>query len=281
MAVTDPLDEQGIRDALRRGTEAWLAHLDVFETIDSTNDWLAGQTPPAEGRLAAAVADYQSKGRGRRGRQWDIPPGHGLCLSVARALAVPAERVPALTLACGAAAAEALESCGAEDIRLKWPNDLVLLNGKLGGILSEVAGRADGATHVIVGIGINVSLPPGFAPPGDIGWGRGPAALAEVMNPLPARNRLAAALIDGFQAAFDAYEAGGLAPFAERWRRRDWLRSSELTLRDSDGDGEVRGVAAGIDDDGALLVDTSDGRRRIIAGDILRCRRPASGNGDS
>lgn len=278
MAVNDPLDEQGIRDALP-GSVPWLEHLDVFDSIDSTNDWLAGQTPPAEGRLAAAVADYQTRGRGRRGRHWDIPPGHGLCLSVARALAVPGERVSAITLACGAAAAEALESVGAREIRLKWPNDLVLMDGKLGGILSEIAGRADGAMHVVVGIGINVSLPAGFRVPGDIGWGRGPAALAEVLEPLPTRNRLAAALIDALQSAFDAYEAGGLAPFAGRWQRRDWLRGTEVTVRDEAG--EVSGVAAGIDTDGALRVDTGDGRRRIIAGDILRCRRPAPGNGDS
>ncbi len=277
--MADPLDEQGIRDALPGGAAAWLEHLDVFASIDSTNDWLAAQSPPAEGRLAAAVADYQTKGRGRRGRQWDIPPGHGLCLSVGRALALPAERVPALTLACGAAAAEALERFGADDVRLKWPNDLVLIDGKLGGILSEVAGRADGATHVVVGIGINVSLPAGFSPPGDIGWGRGPAALAEVLDPLPARNRLAAALIEALQLAFDAYEAEGLAPFAERWQRRDWLRGAEVTVRDRDG--EARGVAAGIDGDGALLVDSADGRRRIIAGDILRCRRSAAGHRDS
>ncbi|WP_405238061.1 biotin--[acetyl-CoA-carboxylase] ligase [Lentisalinibacter orientalis] len=278
MTTPDPLNEEGIRDALPDGSGAWLEHLDVFDTIDSTNDWLAGQMPPAEGRLAAAVADYQSKGRGRRGRQWDIPPGHGLCLSVARAVTVPAEAVSALTLACGTAAAETLESFGAEDIRLKWPNDLVLIDGKLGGILSEIAGRAGAATHVVVGIGINVSLPAGFAPPGDIGWGRGPAALAEVLEPLPARNRLAAALIDALQTAFDAYEAGGFAPFAERWQRRDWMRGSEVTVRDADG--EARGVAAGIDAGGALLVDTPDGQRRIIAGDILRCRRPAPGTGN-
>jgi len=278
MTTPDPLNEEGIRDALPGGSGAWLEHLDVFDTIDSTNDWLAGQTPPTAGRLAAAVADYQSKGRGRRGRQWDIPPGHGLCLSVARAVAVPADGVSALTLACGTAAAEALESFGAERIRLKWPNDLVLIDGKLGGILSEIAGRAGAAMHVVVGIGINVSLPAGFAPPGDIGWGRGPAALAEVLDPLPARNHLAAALIGSLQAAFDAYEAEGFAPFAERWQRRDWLRGSEVTVRDADG--EAHGVAAGIDAGGALLVDTPDGQRRIIAGDILRCRRPAPGTGN-
>lgn len=278
MTTPDPLNEEGIRDALPGGSEAWLEHLDVFDTIDSTNDWLAGQTPPAAGRLAAAVADYQSKGRGRRGRQWDIPPGHGLCLSVARAVSVPAEGISALTLACGTAAAEALESFGAEDIRLKWPNDLVLIDGKLGGILSEIAGRTGAAMHVVVGIGINVSLPAGFAPPGDIGWGRGPAALAEVLDPLPARNRLAAVLIDSLQTAFDAYETEGFAPFAERWQRRDWLRGSEVTVVEADG--EARGVASGIDAGGALLVDTPAGQRRIIAGDILRCRRPAPGTGD-
>jgi len=277
--MSDRLHEQGIRDALPGGAAAWLEHLDVFDSIDSTNDWLAAQSPPAEGRLAAAVADYQTKGRGRRGRQWEIPPGRGLCLSVGRAMAVAAERLPALTLACGAAAADALESFGAQDVQLKWPNDLVHIDGKLGGILSEVAGRAGGATYVVVGIGINVSLPAGFEPPGEIGWGRGPAALAEMLDPVPARNRLAAALIGALQSAFDAYESAGLAPFAERWQRRDWLRGAAVTVRD--GDGEVRGVAAGIDSDGALLVDSADGRRRIIAGDILRCRRPATGHGDS
>src|SRR6056297_95117 len=220
MTTPDPLNEEGIRDALPGGSGAWLEHLDVFDTIDSTNDWLAGQTPPAQGRLAAAVADYQSRGRGRRGRQWDIPPGHGLCLSVARAVAVPAGGISALTLACGTAAAEALESLGADGIRLKWPNDLVLIDGKLGGILSEIAGRAGAAMHVVVGIGINVSLPAGFAPPGDIGWGRGPAALAEVLDPLPARNRLAAPRLAARQRGDRARRRRRGARCGRRHRRR-------------------------------------------------------------
>jgi BirA family biotin operon repressor/biotin-[acetyl-CoA-carboxylase] ligase len=274
VAPPDVLSEDGIRTALSHGHDDWLECLDVFATIDSTNDWLASQTPPAVGRIAVAVADYQSRGRGRRGRRWEIPPGHGLCLSVGRFLPVVPERIPALTLASGVAVAEGLERLGVDRVVLKWPNDLVLRDGKLGGILSEIVSHGVSGVHVVVGVGLNVTLPDGFEiPGGHPGWGRGPASIAEALAPPPLRDALAASLIESLQAAFDSFESDGLAGFVSRWRERDWLRGQQVTV--GDGEGETAGVAAGIAGDGTLCVDTDAGRRHIVAGDILRCRPDA------
>ncbi len=271
MTPRDVLSEDGIRAAMSDGYEEWLEYLDVFATIDSTNDWLAAHTPPGGGALAVAVADYQSRGRGRRGRRWEIPPGHGLCLSVGRVLPVASERIPALTLVSGVAVAEALEALGVGPVALKWPNDLVLSDGKLGGILGEIVSHGSSGVYVVVGVGLNVTLPDDFAlPGGHTGWGRGPASIAEVLAPPPRRDRLAAALVESLQAAFDRFESEGLAAFHSRWQARDWLRGREVIV--GDGDGETTGVAAGISEDGSLCVDTVTGRRRIVAGDILRCR---------
>ncbi len=275
MSEADELSEQSIRAAMAPAAAARLRRVDVFSSIDSTNRWLADQEPPPAGSLDAAIADYQSAGRGRRGRHWEIPPGHGLCLSVTRLLDCPPARLAALTLAVGVTVAEVLEGEGAAAVKLKWPNDLVLYDGKLGGILSEVAtGTAGQGPQIVVGIGINIRLPVDFMLSEPPVWGRGPVPLIDAVEPPPARNRLAGRLITALTECFSDYEREGLPRFVNRWRSRDWLLGAEVAVRSEDG--EIAGIGAGIADDGALLVDTDNGQHRIIAGDVLRCRRSSA-----
>jgi BirA family biotin operon repressor/biotin-[acetyl-CoA-carboxylase] ligase len=192
------------------------------------------------------VTDHQTAGRGRRGRTRTDPPGTAVMFSY---LARPARRPDALgplPLVVGIALAEALPL----DVGLRWPNDLVLGAGKLGGILVELVTPPDGPPFAIVGVGINANLTAEQLPPTD----RLPATSllvegGEPVDRVALLERLLAAL-DGALADFDR---DGFAPFLPRWEARDRLRGRRLELRI--GGRAVPGTAGGVDVDGRLLLD--------------------------
>lgn len=267
----DLLDAGAVRAALDVGVAARLAKLDVFTEIDSTNSHLLA-APPAPGELDVCLAEFQTAGRGRRGRAWTAPLGSGLCLSVGWQFSgMPAGPGP-LTLAVGVAVRRALERAAQVTIALKWPNDLVFDERKLGGILLELAAEAHGGAHVVVGIGLNVSLPPELARSLS-DWPRGAVDLKTALGrPPPPRAVLAAALVNELAALFVDYPTHGFAAYRTEWRSADFLRGRAVRL-DEPG-GPLFGKAVGIDADGALLVEAAGVRRRVVAGDVsVRSRR--------
>jgi len=207
------------------------------------------------------VADEQTAGRGRRGHSWFSPPGSGLYVSVvlvpSRACVDPARATRLLTLAVGVALAEAVEAAAGLRVDLKWPNDLYVARRKLAGILAEASGDA-----VVVGYGINVtatSFPPELrdrATSMESELGRAcdrPALLAETLAAIAGRY---ADLLEGrFDAILDA------------WRRCAPAANGARVTWTTPG-GEVSGVTAGIDDDGALLVRSADRVERIVGGEL-------------
>ena len=159
----DLLDAESLRSSLPAAVAARIARLEVFTEIGSTNRYLLELPNPAPDRLDVCIAEFQSEGRGRRGRRWSAPLGSGLCLSVAWQFADAPRELAALTLAVGVAVRRALaRACGIE-IALKWPNDLVWEDRKLGGILLELTAEAHGGCHVVAGVGLNVALAKDFA----------------------------------------------------------------------------------------------------------------------
>lgn len=261
----DLLDAAAVRAALDAGVAARLAKLEVFTEIDSTSTYLRA-APPPPGKLDVCLAEFQTVGRGRRGRPWTAPLGSGLCMSVGWQFAgMPAGPGP-LTLAAGVAARRALERVAGITIGLKWPNDLVFDERKLGGILLELAAEAHGGAHVVVGIGLNVSLPEGLARSLS-DWPRGAVDLKTALGrEPPPRAVLAASLVDELAALFVDYPAHGFAAYRTEWRSADFLRGRAVRLDDPGG--TIDGRAVGIDADGALLVEASGGRKRVVAGDV-------------
>lgn len=261
----DLLSTSSLRALLEPLAAARLARLELFTELSSTNQHLLGRAPPP-GRLDVCVAEYQSAGRGRRGRPWHAPLGSGICLSVAWQFADAPADLPALTLAAGVVARRVLkETCGLE-IALKWPNDLVWDERKLGGILVELSTEAQGGSHVVVGIGLNVAVPAELlAELSD--WPRGAVDLQTALGQAPPRVALIGALVNGFAELFEEYARSGFAAFRSEWRAADYLRGREVRL-DVAGS-SVDGTAVGIDADGALLLETALGeRRRVVAGDV-------------
>jgi BirA family biotin operon repressor/biotin-[acetyl-CoA-carboxylase] ligase len=264
MSKLDPTDVTG---ALTAHTAAKLTELEVFASIDSTNTYLLTQPGPDTGRFKVAVADRQTAGRGRHDRRWISPPGSGLYMSLAYNFAAPPRQLSALTLALGVGIVRSLAALGTTGVQLKWPNDIVLADGKLGGILTEVHPSAGSGLTVVAGVGLNVE----FSQPLEYANGDEPALpatdLAAALEPLPERAELAGSIVENLFDTLVRFEVQGLDEFASEWRSLDWLAGRKVIV-DMPG-ARISGVASGIDTDGALIVDRADGPVRVVSGSIL------------
>ncbi len=231
--------------------------------IDSTNDEakrLADRGAP-EGTLV--IADYQSKGRGRLDRGWVAPPGTGLLMSIVFRPHLAAHRVQGLTMSCGLAVVDAIESETGLQAGLKWPNDVVIAGRKVGGILTEIGIEGAEVGFAVVGIGLNVNLNPALLP-ADLpvtATSLGHEAGTEV-----ARLPLLQTLLQRVEERYAALRAGK-SPRRE-WAERLVTIGSAVTVL---GNGsQLEGVAEGVDEDGALLVRLADGGLETVrAGDVF------------
>jgi BirA family biotin operon repressor/biotin-[acetyl-CoA-carboxylase] ligase len=265
-APLELIDATRLAAALGAPARARLERLELHDELDSTNSRLLGATDLAAGQARVAIAEYQSHGRGRRGRDWLQPFGSGLCLSLAWLIAVPPAELGALGLAAGVAALRALARLGVTGLALKWPNDVLKDGGKLGGILAELRLEAAGPAHVVIGVGLNVRLSPSARAAITRTAGLPPADLAGGARPPPSRTLLAAALVDELVAALVEFEARGFAPFRAEWSAADALRNRAIRVHDADRARD--GVARGIGADGSLQVETGGRIASVTAGEV-------------
>ena len=214
------------------------------------------------------MADEQTAGRGRQSRRWISPPGAGLYLSLAYTFVRVPRQLPALTLALGVGVIAALESYGDAAYQLKWPNDIIARDAKLGGILTEARSTAGDGVTVVAGVGLNVDLPADMEALTDSTWSLQPVGLATLLEPLPPPGQLAGRLIDSLFETMLRFEESGFGSFAEAWRHCDWLKGRRVVVELPDG--EVAGVAAGVEPNGALILDGPGGRTTIASGSITR-----------
>lgn len=259
-APLDLLDAPCILDALPADARAELDVCEVAWDIDSTNAELLRR--PATAGVQALFAESQSAGRGRRGRHWASPLAAHLYLSMQRRFDGGVAALAGLSIAVGVAAAEALHSLGFAQVGLKWPNDLVAGDRKLGGILIEFGGEESGIVRAVIGIGINLRMPASAARGIDQPW----TDLRSLVPSPPARNHIAAVLLAAQLRALREFAASGLAPFVERWQALDAYdgRTIEVVA----GSRREPGVALGIDARGALRVRHADGVRDYHSAEI-------------
>lgn len=261
-APLDLLDASAIRAAMAPSARARLGDLAVHAELDSTSSELLRrvQSDPRDG--LACLAEVQAQGRGRRGRAWRMPLGGGLALSLLKRFDGAMASLAGLSLVAGVAVAEALDDLGLGGIGLKWPNDLVAGGRKLGGILVELGGDAMGPCHAVIGIGLNLRLGAHGAaidqPWTDLATLDGGA--------LPARNLLAARVLERLLEALDGFAAEGFAAFAAAYARRDALRGQPVRVLVAGGAQD--GVAQGVDARGALRVAFADGERVLDSAEI-------------
>ena len=272
-APVDLLDAGVVAALLPEGVRAVVHGPEVAWSIDSTNSELLRRRTPDTG-VAVLLAERQSGGRGRLGRDWASPLAANLYLSMARAFDGGLSRLGGLGLVAGVAAAEALRALGHGAVRLKWPNDLVVVDDatgglrKLGGLLVEGGGEHAGPVRAVIGLGLNVRMPPATAAAIDQPW----CDLAGLQHPRPSsRNALAAALVAGMVPALEAFDREGLAPFLPRHAALDALRGRDVEVRA--GAMAYSGTAIGLAPDGALRVDVDGTERQFHGGEAsLRAR---------
>ena len=267
----DLLDPEAVLEALPTLARERLRSLSVVEETASTNEALLAVNDLPPGRLDACLAEFQTSGRGRRGRSWIAPFGSGICLSVGWCFAEAPPQLSALSLAAGVGTRRALAQCGVEGTTLKWPNDVLHEGRKLGGILCELRAETAGPAYAVVGIGLNVALPPG-AREAIVADGLQPVSLADLAGSVPSRSRLAGALVGQVALALEEFGRAGFAPFHEEWQAADALRSRSVRVHRAGRSTE--GTARGIDADGALLFDTGGRVERVISGEVTV--RPAA-----
>ena len=261
------IDATAIHDLLDPGVAARMEQLEVFTEIESTNTYLLEQPAPAAGKHRVAIADHQTAGRGRQDREWISAPGSSLCLSLAYTFAGRPDNLPGLTLAIGVAALDALRHSGVDDVHLKWPNDLVALDGKLGGMLAESQFRGESSAIVVAGIGINFDLPVQLVQDKASRWAQRAIDLKTLVRRMPSREVVSGALIDSLVESLTVFEEEGFRAFASTWRDHDWLRGRSITVEQPEG--RISGTASGIDDDGALLLLDGGAVSRVISGSIF------------
>ncbi len=234
------------------------------DEIESTNveaKRLAQNGAP-EGTVV--ITECQSAGRGRLGRRWTSPAGKGLLFSVVLRPAIPMSDAHLLTLVAAAAAAEGIESQADAGIHIKWPNDLLAGDRKVGGILMEVAGEQDEVDWVVLGIGINVNTEYGELP---VALRKSATSLKVVTGETVDRSELLAAILLSLERHYDDAVDNGFGHAISVFRERDYLLSKSVSVQTREG--PVVGRAAGIDERGALLVQLPQRHiRRFHSGDV-------------
>ncbi|HXH04304.1 MAG TPA: bifunctional biotin--[acetyl-CoA-carboxylase] ligase/biotin operon repressor BirA [Candidatus Competibacteraceae bacterium] len=257
------LDGERIRALLPESVAAQLTDIEIHERIDSTNTHLLQQARQGRSEAVACLAEQQLAGRGRRGRGWVSPYGTNLYLSLLWRFELDPGRLSGLSLVTGIALMRVLHGLGAVETGLKWPNDVLWRERKLGGVLLEFAGEASGPCQVVTGIGLNVLMPAAVAAAIDQPW----CDLRTVLGGTPvSRNRLAAAILAELLPLYQTFERDGFIDLAGEWAGYDlcYGRSVRVLLPTQ----ALEGVARGVDDSGALLLQTANGLRVCHAGEV-------------
>jgi BirA family transcriptional regulator, biotin operon repressor / biotin---[acetyl-CoA-carboxylase] ligase len=231
-----------------------------FDEIGSTNAFMLSHvTELKSGDIC--VAEYQSAGRGRRGRTWVSPYGNHLYCSLFWRFNQGMAQAMGLSLVVACSLVEVLKRFDVAQVGVKWPNDIYLDHKKLAGILVEMSGQADSECHIVIGIGINMSMSVSQAQLIDQPW----SDLSALSRP-PAKTELMIALQQQLSADLRLFERQGLAAFTGRWQSVDLFMNRPVRLLM--GETQIEGICRGIDEQGALLLENDAGLTAYVGGEI-------------
>ena len=255
------LDATKVRASL--GDQAGAVDLEVLDVAESSNSALMQKAALGAPHGSCLAVELQTRGRGRRGRTWHSSLGGSLTFSLLWRFNQGAGFLSGLSLAVGIALLRALTQAGASETALKWPNDVIHRGRKLAGILIELQGDMMGPTAAVIGIGVNLNLPPRTREAVD----RPAVDLASISTSHPGRNQMLALILLHLADVLERFEADGFAPLTEEWSRHHAYHGQPVRLLLPNG-GEHHGMVSGVAADGALLVSNEAGERRFTVGEI-------------
>lgn len=232
-----------------------------LQSCDSTQDELRTLAAAGAPAFTAVRAEVQRAGRGRRGRTWEAPAGTALLVSILLRPQRPGHELPVLSLAGGIAAVECARALGAR-ASLSWPNDVVCDDRKLAGVLAELGPEG----CVLLGVGMNLAATAADLPASDR---LTPTSLLLETGVAPSASRALGVLLEAVRPLSDLFDAEGPPAIALRARAVDALEGRAVRLRLAGGE-DVAGTAAGIADDGSLLVRTGSELRAYASGEVSR-----------
>lgn len=232
--------------------------------VDSTNQYLLNRIGHHDFHGHITLAEYQTRGRGRRGNRWISPFAAGICLSIGWYFDPAPDPLALISLGTGVAVMRALRRAGIADAGLKWPNDVIWQNRKLGGTLVEMRAESAGPCYVVIGAGINYSFPEGLNSGGDIDqpW----VDIATIQNPAISRNEFTAILISEIIRLMNNYSRQNDAGIIDEWRNYDCAKGKSAKLHMQNR--VVNGLIVGIDNGGALLMSVNGKLEKYSSGEI-------------
>lgn len=262
------LDADRIRTGLSSEAGSFLSHLDVFQSIDSTNAHAMNRAAEPDAHGYVCMAEHQTSGRGRRGRAWVSPFGQSLYFSVVVEFAGGAAALEGLSLAVGVALVRAAEKLGVDGVGLKWPNDVLWQGRKLAGVLLEMTGDPAGACKVVVGVGLNVSLSERASEAIDQPW----VGMSDLL-PGVSRNHLAAEVLNQLLPILSRFDRDGFSAYRQEWQASHVHTGKQVSLTTVSE--KIDGQVLGVSDTGALLLSV-DGRVEEFNGGEITLREVAS-----
>lgn len=260
------LDEQAILQAIGE-QRAWFK-VEVHDHLASTNSHIMKHLNNGLAHATCVVANLQSNGRGRRGRSWQAGLGASLTFSLLWRFQCGASALSGLSLAVGVALIRALHGLGIHQARLKWPNDVLIMNQqgvteKLAGILIELQGDMEGPSVAVIGIGINLNLPTKLKQQIDQAVTDLASLSGQAINP----NLLLGTLLKHLAQVLSQFEQQGFSSLRDEWTAHHALHQQNVRMLHADGR-ETTGVVTGVADDGILLIDSALGEQRFSSGEI-------------
>ncbi len=258
------LRPETIVSGLNDNARALLLELDVQTIVDSTNVRAAERVARGNAHGYVCSAEQQTAGKGRRGRPWVSPFGKNIYLSAVWGFDGGIAVLEGLSLAVGVAVVRGLQAAGLEGLRLKWPNDVLWNGRKLAGILLEMTGDVDGYCQVVVGLGVNVTMPPASGATIDQQWVDVQSIIGDC-----SRNQLMIHILNHLLPMFKEFQAGGFSALRPEWEQLDAYRNCVVELLTPKA--AHCGVALGVNDSGAIRVRV-DGHERVFSGGEISLR---------
>jgi len=254
------LTKDKIINGLPSGTP--IPEIEVHSLIDSTNSYLLRRLPNQLSQGQVCLAEFQSAGRGRRGRQWISPFGSQIYLSMYWHLEQGLSAAMGLSLVAALAVSDAVYSLTKIKVQLKWPNDVYLEGVKLAGILIDLEGQALEASHSVIGIGLNLDMPDQAAKQIDQKW----TDLQSHYKDRVDRNALSTALIHFLLKRLHQHQNGGLVIMLEEWHAQDFYLNKRVKL--ITGERVVKGICRGVNNQGALMLEVNGQVSPIYGGEV-------------